>query len=63
VHKKHNYKDNPKDDKRFDKSKDEVALLICFLFDHFVEWTYLKKNVCMMTLTQIIIEKSYKLNR
>jgi hypothetical protein len=34
VHSKYNYAYDSKQDKRFDKTKDEVALLLCSLFDH-----------------------------
>jgi hypothetical protein len=32
-----NYSYDSNQNKRFDKTKDAVALLICFLFDHLVE--------------------------
>jgi hypothetical protein len=32
VHTKHNYRYEPKHDKCFDKTINEVALLVCFLF-------------------------------
>jgi hypothetical protein len=41
---KHNYQYDSNQDKRFDKTKDEVAFLICFLFDHLVPLYYIFKD-------------------
>jgi hypothetical protein len=41
VHSKYNYAYDLNQDKRFDKTKDELALLIYFLFDHLVH-----RDVC-----------------
>jgi hypothetical protein len=41
-------------DKRFDKTKDEAALLICFLFDHFVSTTPFEKiwKICFAKMVE-----------